>query len=166
MPDTNGATPPGRPQPAQPEQKELFKLLVPKGVPTQANGQKADEADLVVVKRWLAALTLGDIGKAADTFADGAVVQNLQPPVILKNRAARLAFNEAFPCGAEIVTASTVKGYLIVTYRLTDREESPCDGPGGSAAGAIKVEKGKMTEWYRLPDPQAASDGAGAAPVV
>ncbi len=165
-PKSDGATPPGRPMPTEPGQKELFEALVPKGVPTQANGQPAKQADLAVVKRWLAALTQGDIPKAAGTFADGAVVQNLNPPVILEDEAARLAFNAGFPCGAEIVTASSVKGYLIVTYRLTDRESSACDGPGGSAAGAIKVEGGKMTEWYRLPDPQDGKGGAGAAPVV
>lgn len=167
VPDTNGATPPGRPTPPVSEQqKELFRLLVPRGVPQQADGQPANKAELVVVKRWLAALTLGDIGAAADTFADGAVVQNLQPPAILRDRAARLAFNDGFPCGAEVVTASSVKGYLVLTYRLTDRKTSACDGPGGTAAGAIKVEDGKMTEWYRLPDPESTDDGAGAAPVV
>ena len=71
----------------------------------------------------------------------------------LKDRAAREAFNRQFPCGAEIVDASSVKGYLVVTYRLTDRVDSRCDGPGGKAAGTIKVENGKMTEWYRLPNP-------------
>ncbi len=149
----------------EPDPQDLLSLLVPKGVPTEANGQRADPEDLAVVKRWLAALTQGDIGAAADTFADGTVVRNLLPPMRLPDRAARVAFNEQFPCGAEIVDASSVKGYLVVTYRLTDRVDSPCDGPGGKAAGTIKVEGGKMTEWYRLPDPPQEPE-APAGPAV
>jgi hypothetical protein len=149
----------------EPDPQDLLSLLVPKGVPTEANGRRADPKDLAVVKRWLAALTQGDVDAAADTFADGTVVQNLQPPMRLPDRAARVAFNEQFPCGAEIVDASSIKGYLVVTYRLTDRVDSPCDGPGGKAAGTIKVEGAKMTEWYRLPDPPQEPE-APAGPAV
>jgi hypothetical protein len=152
-------TPPSTPTP-QPDPRDLLDLLVPEGVPT-APGGPADEADLAVVERWLTALTKGDIAAAADTFADGTLVQNLRPPMRLADRADRLAFNRQFPCGAEIVDASSVKGYLVVTYRLTDRVDSPCDGPGGRAAGTIKVEGGKMTEWYRLPDPAEQGEPAG-----
>ena len=156
---------------AQPEddpptdREELLRLLVPEGVPTEADGQPADPADLAVVKRWLKALQQGDIAAAADTFADGTRVQNLRPLMRLRNRAARRAFNAGFPCGAEIVDASSVRGYLVVTYRLTDRVDSPCDGPGGTAAGTIKVEGGRMTEWYRLPDPPQ-EPGEPGGPVV
>jgi len=160
------ATPPGRPGPkAQPDPRDLLGLLVPKGVPTEAGGRPADPAELAVVKRWLRALTRGDVQAAADTFADGTLVQNLEPPIRLRNRAARIAFNASFPCGAEIVDASSVRGYLVVTYRLTDRVDSPCDGPGGKAAGTIRVKDGKMTEWYRLPNPPAADDEP-AGPVI
>jgi len=172
-----GATPPGPSLPSEPpadpsapgprnepDPQDLLSLMVPKGVPTEANGQPADPEDLAVVKRWLAALTRGNVEAAADTFADGAVVVNLQPRRRLPDRAARVAFNEQFPCGAEIVDASSVKGFLVVTYRLTDRVDSPCDGPGGRAAGTIKVEGGKMTEWYRLPDPLQEPE-APAGPV-
>ncbi len=160
--------PPADPSPGpqiEPDPRDLLSLLVPKGVPTEADGQPADPEDLAVVKRWLRALSQGDIQAAAGTFADGTVVQNLQPPMRLPDRQARIAFNEQFPCGAEIVDASSVKGYLVVTYRLTDRVDSPCDGPGGTAAGTIKVEGGKMTEWYRLPDPPQEPE-APAGPAI
>ena len=150
--------------PAQPDPRDLLSLLVPKGVPTEPGGP-ADREDLAVVKRWLAALTMGDIEAAADVFADGTLVQNLRPPVRLADRADRLAFNAGFPCGAEIVDASSVKGYLVVTYRLTDRVDSSCDGPGGRAAGTIRVKDGRITEWYRLPDP-AEQPSEPAGPVV
>lgn len=131
----------------------LLKLLVPKGVPTASTGERADPQQLAVVQRWLQALTNADIPAAADTFADGATVQNAQAPTKLVDRAARIAFNRSFPCGAEATAASSVKGYLIVVYQLTDRNGSGCDGPGGTAASVIKVVSGRMTEWYRLPDP-------------
>lgn len=159
--------PPTRtPKPTDPGQQKLLRLLVPKGVPTSAKGQPADPGDLAVVKRWLAALTNGDIPAAADTFADGAVVQNFQALQRLRNRGERIAFNAGFPCGAELSTASSVRGYLVVTYRLTDRKDSGCDGPGGSASGSIKVEHGRMTEWYRLPDVPSAGPDANPGPVV
>lgn len=140
----------------------LLEQLVPKGVPTRSTGAAADPEQLKVVQRWLAALTNADIEAAADTFADGAVVQNLTAPLKLEDRSARITFNRSFPCGAEASAASSVKGYLIVVYRLTDRRGSGCDGPGGSAASTIKVEGGRMTEWYRLPNPAGGrSEGPG-----
>ncbi len=163
---TPAPPPPTRTPPPDAETKELLPLLAPKGVPTAGHGEKADPAATVVVQRWLKALSDGDIPAAADTFAPNALVQNLRPPVRLRTRALRIAFNETFPCGAELSTASTVKGYLVVTYRLTDRKGSKCDGPGGSAAGTIKVAGGKMTEWYRLPNPPDAGDDAEPGPVV
>lgn len=158
--------PPADPStPAPRNERDPLSLVAPKGVPTEPGGQPADPEDLAVVKRWLAALTRGNFDAAADTFADGTVVQNLGPPMRLPDRAARIAFNEQFPCGAEIVDASSVKGFLVVTYRLTDRVDSRCDGPGGKAAGTIKVEGGRMTEWYRLPDPPQGPE-APAGPAV
>jgi hypothetical protein len=140
----------------------LLKLLVPKGAPTASTGERADPQQLAVVQRWLQALTNADIPAAADTFADGAIVQNAQAPTKLVDRAARIAFNRSFPCGAEVSAASSVRGYLIVVYQLTDRKGSGCDGPGGTAASTIKVTGGRMTEWYRLPDPPSErSGGAG-----
>ena len=139
--------------------------FVPRGVPLESAGQPADPADLAVAKGWLSALAHGRIAAAAAAFADGAVVINATPPLTLSNRRERIVFNLSFPCGAEVVDASSVKGYLLVTYRLTDRVGSKCDGAGGTAFGAIRVKGGKMTEWYRLPDPPQAPD-AGAGPVV
>lgn len=132
---------------------ELREQLIPEGVPFVSTGEPADPEQLKVVERWLSALTNADIPAAADTFADGAKVQNLTQPLILADRVDRIAFNRAFPCGAEVSAASSVEGYLIVIYRLTDRKGSGCDGPGGSAASTIKVEKDRMTEWFRLPNP-------------
>ncbi len=161
-----GATPPPTTIPApDATARQLLRLLVPKGVPTRAQGEPADAADVAVVRHWLAALRDGDIPAAAATFADRVIVQNLRPPQTLTTLDQRLVFNAGFPCGAELSTASSVRGYLVVTYRLTDRKGSPCDGPGGSAAGTIRVEGGRITEWYRLPDPPASRDEA-PGPVV
>ena len=172
-PATASPSTPSRPTPPtrsakvrSPQERALLELLVPEGVPTRADGQPARTADVAVVQRWLAALTHGDIQAAADTFRDGARVQNFQRPKRLRDRAARIAFNEQFPCGAELATASTVRGYLVVTYRLTNRTDSPCDGPGGTAAGTIKVTGSRMTEWYRLPDPPKAAADDAPSPAV
>lgn len=158
--------PPGRsvPEPA-PDPQDPLEQLIPRGIPRVANGKPADPVQLAVVQRWLKALQRGNVSAAADAFADGAIVQNTLPPARLPDRAARLDFNRGFPCGAELVDASSVRGYLVVTYRLTGRTGSQCDGPGGGAAGAIRVKDGRIVEWYRLADPPQ-EPGAEPSPEI
>lgn len=149
----------------EPPPRNLVGVLVPEGVPTEPGERPADREQLAVVEAWLRALTQGDVEAAADRFADGAVVQNGEPSVRLPDRAARIAFNSGFPCGAEVAASSSVDGYLVVTYRLTDQVDSRCDGVGVKAAGAIRVEDGRMTEWYRLPN-LPTEPGEASGPVV
>ena len=161
-PPTTPVPPPSTPAPPTPPPAGGAPLLPP-AVP-RSGGRSADPGDLAVVKRWLAAETHADFAAAAATFADGARVENASPVIVLRDRRARLAFTSAFPCGAEVVSATSKAGYLLVTYRLTDRVGSKCDGPGNEAYGAIRIRGGRMTEWYRLADPPQAPKKAG--PVV
>jgi hypothetical protein len=127
----------------------------PAGTPSRGTGA-ADPARLRVIRRWVRELRQGDIPAAADTFADGALVQNGSPVFRLRSRAERRLFiDEAFPCGARIADARRApRSFTIVSFTLTPRVGGSCPGPGGgSAAAAIRVEGGRITEWYRLPDP-------------
>jgi hypothetical protein len=107
-----------------------------------------------VIERWLAAVRAGDFEKAAATFAIPARVQNGGPPRTLDNPALVIAWNATLPCGAKLVRLTGGPGgFAIAEFELTDRKGSSCgSGKGAPAASAIKVEKGLITEWYRLPD--------------
>ena len=129
---------------------------VPRSVPVTAS-KPATAAQSAVVERWSAAVTRADWDAAAATFADGARVRNLNDTVLrLPGLKERRAWNErSFSCGSEITDARDARrGYLIVTFRLTDRRGSPCGAVRGAAAQiVVRVASGKLTEWYRLPDP-------------
>ena len=138
---------------------------LPEGVPTSPDGP-APAGSEAVIRRWLAAVREGDFDAAAATFAPGAKVQNGGPVLRLKGRREAKAWNAMLPCGAKLTTARGAKGYAVLEFRLTDRRGSPCgSGTGAPAYGAIKVRDGKITEWYRLPDPVAPS-GDPDAPFV
>jgi hypothetical protein len=130
-----------------------------------------------VIRRWADALREGDVAAAAGTFADGALVQNGTPVLRLRSaRQRRLFMDAAFPCGAYVADArGAPRGFTVVRFTLTPRVGGSCPGPGGgSAAAAIRVQGGRITEWYRLPDPgagppdppDAAPPARDAAPIV
>lgn len=127
----------------------------PPGTPLQGTA-RPDPARVRVIRRWVRELREGDIGAAARTFADGALVQNGTPVLRLGSDAERRRFmDEGFPCGAYVADASGARrDFTIVRFTLTQRVGGSCPGPGGgSAAAAIRVQGGRITEWYRLPDP-------------
>ena len=107
-----------------------------------------------VIRRWLAAIRRSDFERAAAYFAVPARVQNGGPPETLDNAALVIAWNATLPCGAVLTKlAGAPGGYAIAEFELTDRPGSSCgSGKGAPAASAIKVERGLITEWYRLPD--------------
>ena len=122
-------------------------------VPTEATGP-APPGATKVVRSWAAAVREAEWERAADLFARNAKVQNGGPVERLKNRAYALVWNASLPCGATVEGVGGAKGYAIVEFRLTERRDGACgSGIGKRARSAIKVEGGRMTEWYRLPDP-------------
>jgi hypothetical protein len=115
----------------------------------------ADPAAVRVIRTWVRELREGDVAAAARTFADGALVQNATPVLRLGSFAERKAFlDAAFPCGARVADARAARrGFTVVRFTLTQRVGGSCPGPGGgSAYAAIRVQGGKIREWYRLPD--------------
>jgi hypothetical protein len=107
-----------------------------------------------VIRGWLVAIRRGDARKAASYFAVGARVQNGGPPRTLDDPAILLAWNATLPCGAVLIGIHPrTDGFVIADFRLTDRKGSSCgDGLGATAHSAIRVDHGRITDWYRLPD--------------
>lgn len=138
---------------------------VPKGVPSAPAGDAPAGAE-PVIRRWLAAVRDADFDRAAGTFARNAKVQNGGPVLRLRDRAAAVLWNSALPCGAKLTKIGGAGGYAVVQFELVDRKGSACgSGKGAPAYGAIRVQDGRITEWYRLPGPVAPS-GDPNAPFV
>ena len=106
-----------------------------------------------VIRRWLATLRRGDTHGAARFFAIPSRFQNGTPVLTVRNEVERIAVNAALPCGARMAHAGGAGAYTIVLYVLVRRPGADCSsGVGAHARGAVRVARGHITEWYRLPD--------------
>jgi len=125
----------------------------------------ADPVDVKVIADWATALKAGDVDKAASYWALPSTASNGTPPLQLQTREQVIAFNNALPCGAELVKATTDdSGLTTATFDLTDRPGGGCGrGVGGQASTVFKIEDGKIAEWRRAPDP-GGQDTAPPAP--
>lgn len=135
---------------ATPPSPKAFGL--PAGVPTRSDGGTADPVSRRVIRKWLGALSGGQIQRAARFFAVPSKVQNGTRVLTLRSPAARIVFNDAFPCGARATRLQHARGgFTIVDFVLTERVGGDCGGgAGGRARSAIRVVAGHIVEWYRL----------------
>ncbi|MEA2253965.1 MAG: hypothetical protein QOG35_10 [Solirubrobacteraceae bacterium] len=132
-------------------------LALPRGVPDHATGP-ARAASRQVIDGWLRALRHGEIKRAAHYFALPSKFQNGTPVLTVHTEVEREAINVALPCGAVATAMGGAGTFTIVTFRLVERPGGNCAaGVGGRARGAIRVEHGKIKEWYRLPDRSPAA---------
>ena len=139
-------------------------LELPPGVPERATGP-ADAEARRVINAWLRALRRGDVERAARYFALPSKFQNVTPVLTVDSERERIAINLSLPCGAKAVDMGAAGPYTIVTFKLTKRPGGDCgSGVGGTARGAIRVEHGKIKEWYRLPDEPGGDQQAPPAP--
>ena len=87
--------------------------------------------------------------------------QNATPVLIVNTEEKRIAVNTSLSCGAVATKMGGAGAFTIVTFKLTQRPGGDCGtGVGGTARGAIRVERRMIKEWYRLPD---EPDGQQAA---
>lgn len=113
----------------------------------------ADPEAVQVIDDWSQTLSEGDVEGAADYFAVPSIAQNGTPPLDLDSRDDVIAFNEALPCGAELVEATEEDDFIVATFELTDRPGGGCGpGVGGEAKTAFVIEDGKIAEWRRAAD--------------
>lgn len=114
----------------------------------------ADPEATEVIDDWSTALREGDVEAAADYFEIPTLAQNGTPPVPLDNREEVIAFNEALPCGAELIRAEDHGDYVLATFELTERPgPGECgEGVGMRARTAFHIEDGLIIEWIRADD--------------
>jgi hypothetical protein len=109
-----------------------------------------------VIRGWADALRSGNIERAASYFAVPATVSNSGAPIKLLSKAEVEFFNTTLPCGAKVrSTTAVAHGLTLTTFELTERPGAGrCgSGTGRTAHVAIRVRKGKITEWRRANDP-------------
>jgi hypothetical protein len=139
-------------------------LALPPGVPDQPTGPAADAARRVI-NNWLKALRHGDVKRAAHYFALPSKFQNATPVLTVNSESERIAVNVSLSCGAVATQMGGAGVYTIVKFRLTKRPGGNCGtGVGGTVRGAIRVERRRIKEWYRLPDQPGGQQQAPPAP--
>jgi hypothetical protein len=160
-----GDTTPGVPPPTTETTPATSPLDLPRTVPQRATGP-ADPAATRVIRRWLAALDRGDVRRAAHFFALPSKFQNTGTPVLtVDSETERIAINLSLTCGARAIETGGAGRYTIVTFRLIERPGGDCGtGTGATARGAILVARGRIREWYRLPDEPGGPPASPAAP--
>lgn len=157
---TTAAPPAQEHAPIQPQSD----LEIPRRVPREGTGP-SDPTARRVIRAWLNALDHDEIERAASYFALPSKFQNGTPVLTVDSQAERIAVNLALPCGAKATEMRGAGAFTIVTFRLIHRPGAECgNGVGGRARGAIRVARGKIAEWYRLPDVPGGQQIAPPAP--
>ncbi len=169
IPAPSTPTTPPKSTPATPFIPKTPKALaLPSDVPTSSVGTPADAVASRVIRKWSGALSQGDIERAARFFSIGSKVQNGTPVVTLDTAEKRVVFNVTFPCGARPTKLEAGdNGYTIVDFVLTERVDGDCgQGLGGTARCAIRVRRGHISDWYRIPEaaPKSTPTPAPADP--
>jgi hypothetical protein len=125
-------------------------ITIEEGVPGGADPKQVE-----VIDEWAVALAHGDVDEAASYFAIPSVAENGPVSTRIRDRNDAVRFNESLPCGAELIRAQGHAGFVLATFRLTERPGAgECgDGTGAEAATAFRIEDGEIAEWRRIPAP-------------
>jgi len=141
--------------------------ISPSGSEDSAETAEADAEDLEVIEAWSQTLSEGDVEGAAEYFAIPSTAEN-GPIIEIESLEDAIVFNEALPCGAEVISARSEGEFTTATFRLSERPGGACGaGTGGEASTSFVIEDGKIVEWRRIDDAPAPGDGGGSesAPV-
>lgn len=122
--------------------------------PSEETGKPGAPEAVRVIRSWANAQRASDLEGASSYFALPSLVSNGGGPQRLTSRADTRRFNEALPCGAQLLrTSKTPRGrYTIATFRLVKRPGARCDGIGAQARTAFDIRHGKIQSWVRLAD--------------
>jgi limonene-1,2-epoxide hydrolase len=112
-----------------------------------------------VARTWSAALDRNDNEAAGRLFADGAkIVQNGE--LVLATHADAVRWNASLPCGGKILSVSPRGATdVLVVFRLEERPDHRCDGPGAQAAALLRVRDGKIVLWHQTDVPPPSGGG-------
>ena len=121
-------------------------------------------AEKAVIRGWADALRQGDVERAVGYWHTPAIAANGSQPFKLLTRRAVRQFNDGLACGARLESVERDEGYVLATFRLTERKgaEVSCgSGVGNRARTLFLLRGGKIVQWIRATDPQDVSDTPG-----
>lgn len=109
-----------------------------------------------IIRGWADQLRAGHVEAAARYFMVPSVVSNAGVLGTLSTPEDVHKFNEMLPCGAKLVkTRRSTKHFVIGTFKLTKRPGADCGtGTGELAEVAFLIQRHRITQWMRAPDPQ------------
>src|SRR5919198_1099101 len=129
--------------------------------PAMAAGRRLAAGSVAV---WTA-IAMAGCGSGHSTTTTLPDAQTVTPVLTVDSETERIAVNLSLPCGAKAREMGGAGPYTIVTFVLTRRPGADCGtGVGGTARGAIRVARGHIKEWYRLPDRPGGRPHAPPAP--
>ena len=102
-----------------------------------------------VVRAWSQALNEDDNNTAANLFAPNAKVVQGQSVLRLKTHQDAVDWNAALPCSGLITSIHSRGQIATATFRLADRRNSRCDGPGKRVTAIFRVVDGKIVLWHQ-----------------
>jgi hypothetical protein len=115
-------------------------------------GGDSGPSDEEVIRGWVEAVSAGRYEQAAEYFAPGAVVEQLEE-IRLGTRADAEEFSRSLPCRADLTDVDDEGDTSLAAFRLRR-------GPGGPCSGAARVRftirDGLIREWRQLPEAPAA----------
>ncbi len=132
-------------------------VVAPTATPTpKPVGPPVSKTEVAVIRGWSDALRHGHVAAAARYFTIPSKVGNATAAQRLASRDDIRDFNRALPCGAKLekTRRSTVKGFVIGTFLLTERPGGRCStGLGHHAEVAFLIRHRRINQWLQLPDP-------------
>jgi len=125
---------------------------------------KPTKREVAVIRGWADALRTGHVKEASRFFAVGALVlDGTNPRRQLLDLDAIREFNRGLPCGARLIETKRGEGlFVIATFRLTQRTgpgARRCTGEGHLARTVFLIEKRRIVQWLRQPDPVEPPSG-------
>ena len=121
-------------------------------------------AEKAVIRGWADALRQGDVERAIGYWHTPAIAANGSQPFKLLTRRAVRQFNDGLACGARLESVERDEGYVLATFRLTERKGADVScgsGVGNRARTLFLLRGGKIVQWIRATDPQDVSDTPG-----
>jgi hypothetical protein len=119
-------------------------------------GKPVSRTEVAVIRGWADQLRRGHVAAATRYFAlPTTVVPDGVNVLVFHTRKEVARFNRGLPCGARLARwQRAAHGFVIATFKLTDRVGSRCDAsPGTLAAVAFLIRHGHIKQWLRVPVP-------------
>jgi hypothetical protein len=156
---------PDRPTPTTPKAGEGDAQIEPGGG-GQARAGPVTRAERAVIRGWADALRRGDVERASGFFRVPAIAANGGQPFRLVTRRAVRQFNAGLTCGARLESVERDKGYVLATFRLTERRGSSVGcgpGVGNLARTLFLLRDERIVQWIRAADPPDEGELPGSS---